>query len=490
MKFSSSSWLHVLTQWLRDGCSRASSLMDTTLDVCASSSISTLITLTGASMMALTFRRRAMKRAWKQSRTEPRRIVEEPLLRSHEYMVLFYNRNSNRNMGQILAQWIPRYLGHNVHCFPLDPENVEGGIRMVDQLHQQTRALLQGSTPSNSTNKYGGSTGVKVVVAGGDGSVCWILQKLAEEHLSHIPCAIIPLGTGNDLSFVLGWGSQAPNLHDFLTEKHMRKWVRRLRAATVVGTDVWRVDFGVRADNDGWITQVKGGKAVKSSSKTESCLCVNYSSLGLDARLVYDVEMYRTSWRFLNKIIYAIAGAVRSLIPYSPVSSEIASLKLNGTPVDPFALGTLQNIIALSVPSYAGGVPLWKLAEHLDKKYYEKLYVRFPDCVANPDNPLPASQDTQNSSESNISQHRQSDGNFELVGAHTLAQLGAAVGCEKPVFGGVFRLARAESIYVEFLTGTTSPMYLQVDGEAYILHHPEFFEMKWEQQASLLRCMG
>eukprot|EP01138_Halocafeteria_seosinensis_P001642 gb/GECG01001683.1/.p1 GENE.gb/GECG01001683.1/~~gb/GECG01001683.1/.p1 ORF type:complete len:519 (+),score=34.11 gb/GECG01001683.1/:1-1557(+) len=489
----------------------SSAILGRAMDFCANSSMSTFLTMLGTSLVALAMRQRGLKRG--NGHTSSSSMLCDPLLRPEEYIVFFYNRKANRNMGNVLAQWIPRFLGPNMKCFPLDPEGVETGMRALQQLHSKLRTKkLRASSNELSREgysafgsdeessgvygkqRYGGSSGIKVVVAGGDGSVCWVLQKLIEENLSFIPCGVIPLGTGNDLSYVLGWGSQAPDLYGFLRYDRIQQWVRQLRAAARVQTDIWRAEFGVRGEHGGCITQVKGGKAVDSDEITESCYCVNYSSLGLDAKLVYAVEMYRTNFRLLNKIVYAIAGMINSATPCSPISSKIASLKLNGTPIDPFALGTLQNIISLSVPSYAGGVPLWKIAQKLDRSAYEKLYVRFPNAPRDPLIPLPSMGETKlDGNTLNIDRAgfwEQCDSNFELVGARSLTQLGAAVGCERAIFGGVYQLARASSIYVEFLTGTESPIYVQVDGEAYILRHPKYFEMKWEQQATLLRCRG
>ncbi|THG03569.1 hypothetical protein TEA_022946 [Camellia sinensis var. sinensis] len=55
---------------------------------------------------------------------------------------------------------------------------------------------------------------LRVVVVGGDGTVGWVLGSLGELHKQGRepvpPTAIIPLGTGNDLSRSFGWGGSFP----------------------------------------------------------------------------------------------------------------------------------------------------------------------------------------------------------------------------------------------------------------------------------------
>lgn len=55
------------------------------------------------------------------------------------------------------------------------------------------------------------STACRVLVAGGDGTIGWILNEISRRSIQPIPeVCILPIGTGNDLSRVLGWGGVPP----------------------------------------------------------------------------------------------------------------------------------------------------------------------------------------------------------------------------------------------------------------------------------------
>ena len=57
-------------------------------------------------------------------------------------------------------------------------------------------------------NIYSSLPNIRICVCGGDGTIGWILSIFGEmfSSLNNPPISICPLGTGNDLSRVLGWG--------------------------------------------------------------------------------------------------------------------------------------------------------------------------------------------------------------------------------------------------------------------------------------------
>ncbi|CAN1167310.1 Diacylglycerol kinase 3 [Linum perenne] len=82
---------------------------------------------------------------------------------------------------------------------------------------------------------------MRIMVAGGDGTVGWVLGSLAElnkEGRQPIPpVGVIPLGTGNDLSRSFGWGGSFP----FAWKSAVKRSLDRATAGPVCRLDSWQV---------------------------------------------------------------------------------------------------------------------------------------------------------------------------------------------------------------------------------------------------------
>jgi hypothetical protein len=75
-----------------------------------------------------------------------------------------------------------------------------------------------------------------VLVCGGDGSVGWVLKEIDELNL-HKKCQIgvLPLGTGNDLARVLGWGAVLDD------DNQLPKLLESFERATTKMLDRWSI---------------------------------------------------------------------------------------------------------------------------------------------------------------------------------------------------------------------------------------------------------
>ncbi|MCO5593514.1 hypothetical protein L7F22_047528 [Adiantum nelumboides] len=82
---------------------------------------------------------------------------------------------------------------------------------------------------------------LRLIVAGGDGTVGWVLGSMTELHVEHRmpipPVGIIPLGTGNDLSRSFGWGGSFM----FSCRPFVRRYLRKASSGQTAELDSWQV---------------------------------------------------------------------------------------------------------------------------------------------------------------------------------------------------------------------------------------------------------
>ncbi|XP_077466029.1 diacylglycerol kinase theta [Stigmatopora argus] len=220
-------------------------------------------------------------------------------------------------------------------------------FRKILNPHQVFDLSLGGPLPGLHT--FRALPRFRVLVCGGDGTVGWVLSAL--EDLRHRlvcqdpPVAIVPLGTGNDLSRVLRWGAgyggEDPSrvLHcvDQAEEVLMDRWTVLLDAQdhTSNGSE----DF------------LEAPKIVHMN---------NYLGVGIDAELSLDFHQARLdhpnkfSSRFHNKGVYVKVG----LQKISATRSLHRELQLRVDDRD-VPLPNIEGLIFLNIPSWGSGADLW-----------------------------------------------------------------------------------------------------------------------------------
>ncbi|XP_067037295.1 diacylglycerol kinase delta-like isoform X1 [Acropora muricata] len=76
----------------------------------------------------------------------------------------------------------------------------------------------------------------RILVCGGDGSVGWVMNEVDQQNLSNqCQLGVLPLGTGNDLSRVLGWGTS------FVDDNAVTQFLQHLERAKAAVLDRWSI---------------------------------------------------------------------------------------------------------------------------------------------------------------------------------------------------------------------------------------------------------
>ncbi|CAF3930109.1 unnamed protein product, partial [Rotaria sp. Silwood1] len=103
---------------------------------------------------------------------------------------------------------------------------------------RQVFLLENDATIMQALSIYSSLVNIHICVCGGDGTVSWVLNRLIDffPSLENPPVSIYPLGTGNDLSRVLGWGYQ-------YDPKRLLRVLAQIPDAQPVALDCWQIKF-------------------------------------------------------------------------------------------------------------------------------------------------------------------------------------------------------------------------------------------------------
>jgi len=155
---------------------------------------------------------------------------------------------------------------------------------------------------------------IRILIAGGDGTVLGIVEELNAENIPLKRCIFgsMPFGTGNDLSNALGFG----NACDVGDIDHFQRVLYTYLIGVNSKIDIWELSINMDKINGAMYDVITNGEKIKEDNDKNKILTfkktfVNYFSLGFDARVGFQFEQRRTSNRCCNKVVYALEGAKR-----------------------------------------------------------------------------------------------------------------------------------------------------------------------------------
>ncbi|XP_070592106.1 diacylglycerol kinase epsilon isoform X1 [Erythrolamprus reginae] len=241
-------------------------------------------------------------------------------------VIILLNTRSGNNMGETLIGQFKSLL-NPVQVFDLTKTTPAKALQLCTWL------------PSNSA---------RVLVCGGDGTVGWVLDAIDSMKIKgqerYVPrVAILPLGTGNDLSNTLGWGA------GYAGEVPVEQILHNIMDADEIRLDRWKV----QVINKGYYNLRK----LKVFSMN------NYFSVGPDALMALNFHAHRKKTpslftsRIINKAVYFFYGTKDCLVQECKDLNKKIELELDGEKID---LPSLEGIIVLNIAYWGGGCRLWE----------------------------------------------------------------------------------------------------------------------------------
>ncbi|WCJ42415.1 diacylglycerol kinase 3 [Euphorbia peplus] len=314
-------------------------------------------------------------------------------------LVIFVNSKSGGRHGPELKERLQQLMGEE-QVFDLSHvkpnEFVEYGLVCLEKL-----ALL-GDYCAKDTRER-----LRIMVAGGDGTVGWILGSLTILHQQGRepipPVGVIPLGTGNDLARSFGWGGSFP----FAWKSAVKRSLQRAITGPVCRLDSWHVlvsmpcgevvnpPYSLKHTEDCSLDQgleVEG--QLPEEAKCYEGVFYNYFSIGMDAQVAYGFHHLRNEKPYLaqgpisNKLIYSGYSCTQGWFLTPCISDpslrglknivRMHIKKVNCSEWEPIPVPkSVRAIVILNLHNYGSGRNPWgsPKPEYLEKKGFVEAHV-------------------------------------------------------------------------------------------------------------------
>ncbi|KAH8294901.1 hypothetical protein KR018_004265 [Drosophila ironensis] len=196
----------------------------------------------------------------------------------------------------------------------------------------------------------------RILICSGDGSVGWVLSEIDRFNM-HKQCqvAVMPLGTGNDLARVLGWGSSCDD------DTHLPQILERYESASTKMLDRWSIMVFEKA-----IAVPKGPK-MSITTEQETLLTNMVTSTNHHLRLIVETNDTQTLISSTQTLCETIDDLVTRISEYRKddeqlsIKCDILKEKLSmlmdalqeeemGAHTGDDLIATIRNLIERSVP--------------------------------------------------------------------------------------------------------------------------------------------
>jgi hypothetical protein len=148
-------------------------------------------------------------------------------------LIVFVNSRSGGRLGSDLTLAFHRNLGR-AQVYDLSQHRPDKVLKRLWDNFEAARKAGDATVAEYQRR-------LRILVCGGDGTIAWVLSVIASLELEPTPpVAIMPMGTGNDLSRSLGWGP-AFSWRWISSHPDLYKTLKRIADARVDSIDRWRI---------------------------------------------------------------------------------------------------------------------------------------------------------------------------------------------------------------------------------------------------------
>ncbi|KRZ45615.1 Diacylglycerol kinase beta [Trichinella pseudospiralis] len=223
--------------------------------------------------------------------------------------------------------------------------------------------LLDNSGPLEGLKMFQNISNMNILCCGGDGTVKWVLDAMDQINYgdNRPPVAVLPLGTGNDLSRCLNWGGGFAGK----TGNDLIAFLKSIEKSRIVTLDRWETNLIENDDSE-------KGDAMPNN------IITNYFSVGVcifllpisiiieqDASIAHRFHTMREKYpekfssRMKNKLWYFEFATSESLQATCKNLHEYVEIHCDGSPLNLDSGPPLEGIAFLNIPSIYGGSNLW-----------------------------------------------------------------------------------------------------------------------------------